>query len=332
MMKKTNKLFLTMCVAGSFALLFGSCKKNEDTQKVTINLPAFEEEVDGRAYIDFANGNKFMWNANDQILIYNLDNLETGNTSEKALYATDAAAEGRQLATFSYESGDPITAKKYGYFVFYPAAKAEAALLEGNYQTFTVPAEQTYTIDNGGTPTLDAAGMALACDLADLTDQFALKHIFGALKLWLTGSQNDKVTKIEVIDNRYNLSGNVTMKLHEVTMDQFQSIQTSFVGTEDPDNNWGFLTLWSEYKDQLGYSAEGEGKVMTLNCPEPVALDPEEMTLFPIGLRPGALKYGYTLKVYVEGQNDPYEFTYGNCGQKCIRPGVNKNIAVSLPY
>ena len=174
--------------------------------------------------------------------------------------------------------------------------------------------------------------MALACDLADLTDQFALKHIFGALKLWLTGSQNDKVTKIEVIDNRYNLSGNVTMKLHEVTMDKFQSIQTSFVGTEDPDNNWGFLTLWSEYKDQLGYSAEGEGKVMTLNCPEPVALDPEEMTLFPIGLRPGALKYGYTLKVYVEGQNDPYEFTYGNCGQKCIRPGVNKNIAVSLPY
>ena len=57
MMKKTNKLFLTMCVAGSFALLFGSCKK-EDVKEVVIDLPAFEEEVDGRAYIDFANGNK----------------------------------------------------------------------------------------------------------------------------------------------------------------------------------------------------------------------------------------------------------------------------------
>ena len=329
MMTKTTKLVLTMWVAGSFALLFGSCKKNEDTQKVTINLPTFEEEVDGRAYIDYANGNKFMWNGNDNIIVYNLD--QEGLASEKALYATDADAEGRQIATFSYESGDPITAKKYGYFVFYPAAKAEAALLEGNYQTFTVPAEQTYTIDNGGTPTLDAAGMALACDLADVNSQFSLKHIFGALKLRLTGYGN--VTKIEVIDNRYNLSGNVTMKLHEVTMDQFQSIQTSFVGTEDPDNNWGFMTLWSEYKDQLGYSAEGEGKVMTLNCPEPVALDPQEETLFPIGLRPGALKYGFTLNVYMEDDQEPYSFVFDrpewNYG---IKAGVNKNLVVSLPY
>lgn len=331
MMKKTNKLFLTMCVAGSFALLFGSCKKNEDTQKVTINLPTFEEEVDGRAYIDYANGNKFMWNANDQIVVYNLDNLEAGNTSEKALYATDAAAEGRQLATFSYESGDPITTKKYGYFVFYPAAKAEAALLEGNYQTFTVPAEQTYTIDNGGTPTLDAAGMALACDLADVTSQFSLKHIFGALKLRLTGYGN--VTKIEVIDNRYNLSGNVTMKLHKVNMTEFNNLQTIFVQSEDPENMATWIGAWSGYKSLLDYSAQGEGKVMTLNCPEPVALDPQEETLFPIGLRPGALKYGFTLNVYMEDDQEPYSFVFDrpewNYG---IKAGVNKNLVVSLPY
>ena len=85
MMKKSNKLFFTMCMVGGFAVLFGSCKKNEEADTVNIGLPAFEEEVDGRAYIDFANGGAFKWNASDQIMIYNLD-AQNGNNSEKAIY------------------------------------------------------------------------------------------------------------------------------------------------------------------------------------------------------------------------------------------------------
>ena len=71
-MKKTNKLFFTMCMAGAFALILGSCKKNEETTKVTVNLPAFEEEVDERAYIDFSNGNMFTWNGGDEMAMYRL--------------------------------------------------------------------------------------------------------------------------------------------------------------------------------------------------------------------------------------------------------------------
>ena len=262
MMKKTNKLFLSMCVAGSFALLFGSCKK-EDAKVVTVNLPAFEEEVDSRAYIDFANGNTFMWNANDEIVVYNLD--LNGATSEKAIYATNADAEGRARADFSYKSGDQITAKKYGYFAFYPVSKvADGPLGNENRETFTVTDTQTYTIDpSSQTPTVDPEAMALACDFNSMEEGFSLKPIFGNLRLRLTG--NGAVTKIEVIDNRYNLSGTVSMKLHEVTMGQFSDIQTAFIGTEDPDGNWGFMTLWNDYKNDLGYFAEGTGKMVTLN-------------------------------------------------------------------
>lgn len=330
MMKKTNKLFLTMCVAGSFALLFGSCKKNEDTQKVTVNLPTFEEEVDGRAYVDYANGRKFMWNANDQVVIYNLD--QQGVASEKAIYATDADAQGRALATFAYQSGDQLTAKKYGYFVFYPVDKvSDGALAEGNYETFTVPGTQNYTVDPAGYPTVDAAGMALACDLSALNSTFTLKHIFGALKIKMIGA--DAVTKIEVEDHRYNLQGTATMKLHEVSMDEFNTLQTIFVGNNDPESLVSWQGAWGDYKELLDYSAFGTGKVMTLNCEEPVELNTEEETLFIIGLRPGALKYGYTIKVYtVEGGEQPYVIESEDDWHYGIKAGVVKNLPVALPF
>lgn len=330
MMKKTNKLFLAMCVAGSFALLFGSCKKNEDTQKVMVNLPAFEEEVDGRAYIDFANGNRFMWNANDEIVIYNLD--EEGLTSEKAIYATDADAQGRSYTTFAYQSGDQLSAKKYGYFVFYPVSKvSDGPLAEGNYETFTVAPTQNYTIDPSGlTPTVDPEAMALACNLPSLDGQFTLKPIFGNLKIKLTGVQ--AVTRITVEDNRYNLVGNVTMKLHEVDMDEFTTLQTIFVSNDDPESMDTWLGAWGQYKETLDYSTQGEGKVVTLDCGQGVELNPEEETLFVIGLRPGALKYGYTIKVYTTDDEEPYVFESDENWHYGIKAGYNKNLTLSLPF
>jgi hypothetical protein len=329
MMKKTNKLFLAMCVAGSFALLFGSCKKNEEVKDVNVNLPAFEEEVDGRAYIDFANGSKFMWNANDQIMVYNLDNLEADNTSEKAIFATGAEAQGRQLATFHYQSGDQITAKKYGYFIFYPVSKvAEGPLEEGNVETFTVADTQTYTIDpSSQTPTVDPESMALACEVGSLQETFTLKPIFGNLRLRLIG--NGAVTKIEVIDNRYNLSGTVSMKLHEVKMNEFTTLQNMFVGNDDPESMDTWLGAWAAYKNTLGYSANGTGKMVTLNCPEPVELNENEQTQFIIGLRPGALKYGYVIKVYF-GDDDFVTFESGSDWHYGIKAGVNKNLVLSV--
>ena len=326
MMKKTNKLFLTMCVAGSFALLFGSCKKNEEVKEIAINLPAFQEEVDTRAYIDYGNSCHFMWNNNDEVAIYNLD--QAGVASEKAIFATTDDAEGRAQAVFT-NTGENLSAKMYGYFAFYPVAKVEADLQEGNYQTFTVPATQTYTVDPAGTPTVDPAGMALACELSSLEEGFTLKHIFGALRLKLTGAGN--VNKIEVEDARYNLAGNATMKLHEVNMTTFTELQTAFIGTEDPDNDVNFYGAWNEYKETLDWSAEGAGKVMTLNCTESVALS-EDGAYFVIGLRPGALKYGFTVRVYLDGENAPrvFDYTGNNNLHYGIKAGMTKNLTLNV--
>ena len=336
-MKKMNKLFFTMCMVGGFAVLFGSCKKNDETPSANINLPAFEEEIDGRAYIDFNNGNKFKWNGGDQVVIYNLDD-ENGNNSEKAIYQNTAGAEGQTTARFSYLSGDQLSAKKYGYFVFYPVDKVDPSvkLNENNYETFEVLATQNYT-KVGSVVTLDPAGMAMAVDINNLGTTFSLKHIFGVLKLRIKGEGT--VTSIEVEDSRYNLSGTVGMKLHEVKMATFTALQNNFIANADPDNYGPFINEWNNYRTLLGYTTQGGGKTMTLMCPEEgVALNSASETNFFIGLRPGALKYGFKVKVYLD-QVGPvvFDFTGANTGDYNydnphygIKAGIVKNFVLDM--
>lgn len=321
-----NRLFVAMVMAGSFALLLGSCKKDNTTVSVNAGLPQLEEELDGRAYVDITANNAIKWNANDQIVIFNLDN--TNGTSERGIYQTDANAEGKTTAHFDYASGDQLGAKKNGYFVFYPTDKVDnVALGVDNYQSFTVSPTQTYTLSPSNNPTVDPAGMATACTLNDLGGSFNLKHIFGVLKLRLKGTGN--VTSIVVEDKRFNLSGTVSMKLHAVDMDRFTTLQNYFIGTNDPDNNPTFMNAWNSYKTDLNYSAQGTGKTITLNCPN-VALNTSTETLFFIGLRPGALKYGYKIYVYTEGASQPVVFENDGSWNYGIKAGIIKNLALSF--
>ena len=325
-MKKMNKLFFTMCMAGGFALLFASCKKNEEAASTTINLPAFEEEVDGRAYIDFNGGNKFKWNANDQVVVYNLDNQD-GTNSEKAIYQNGDNAEGQATSVFTYASGDEITAKKYGYFVFYPANKvSQDALNELNYETFTVSDTQEYT-KVGDYSTVDSEGMAMAIDINSLSGTYSLKHIFGVLKLKIKGEGT--VNRIEVIDERFNLSGSVSRKLHEVKMDKFTSLQNAFIDIDEPMEDYTFSSAWERYKGELSYSAQGTGKMMTLDISNGIGLNGETETNFYIGLRPGALKYGFTVKVYLTEENEPYVFDY--TGDNNLHYGIKAGVIKGLP-
>lgn len=322
-MKRMNKLFMAMLVAGSFTLLLGSCKKNENVTKMTIGLPQFEEEYDGKAYIDITNSNSFKWNANDEVMVYNLD-AEDGTQTTKAVYATTANAEGQKTANFT---GDDLGAKKDHFFVFYPCAKivnGTSSLDKDNRETFSVSDQQEYTLVNGN-PTIDHAGMAMACETNNV-NSFTLKHIFGALKLRLTGEGN--VTSIVVEDKRFNLSGNVNMKLHEVYMDRFTALQNAFVSASDPYGDASFVSEWNSYKDQLGFNTQGGGKTITLNCPS-VQLSASE-TLFFVGLRPGALKYGYKIYVYTEGNEEPYVFENDATWNYGIKAGIIKNLVINL--
>lgn len=322
-MKKMNKLFVALFVAGSFAMLLGSCKKNDTASTMNIGLPQFEEEMEGRAYIDITNSNSFKWNANDQVMAYNIDAAD-GTQTVKGIWSTNASAEGKASAFFT---GPDLGSKKDHYFVFYPTAKVasgEGPLDENNYETFTVSDQQDYTLVKGK-PTIGHVGMAMACETQKVSS-FTLKHIFGALKVKLTGT--GKVTKIVVEDKRFNLSGSATMKLHAVDMEKFTVIQNYFIGADDPYTNASFVNEWNSYKNSLSYSTQGGGKTMTLNCPS-VQLSSTE-TLFFIGLRPGALKYGYKIYVYTEGANEPQVFENAADWHYGIKAGVIKNLALSL--
>lgn len=327
-MKKTN-LFVAVLVAGSFAMLLGSCKKNETESDIIISLPQYQEEMNGRAYIDINDNNSFKWNANDEVMIYNLDEGDD-LTGVRAIYQTTAEAEGMASARFRLAAGETaLGAKKdAGYFVFYPVDKvADNASFDGLYQTFTVEDTQDYTTVGEDVPTIDPEGMGMACPLTKLGGSFELKHIFGGLKLNVQGDAT--VTSIEVEDNQFNLAGKVAMKVNAVDMNTFSGLEQQFIAQENPYENTTWMQAWSDYKDELGYQIlEEGGKVMTLDCGAGVQVT-NEGKYFLIGLRPGALKYGFTIRV-TTADGTVHEFVSGDSWHYGIKAGILKNVSLNL--
>lgn len=323
-----SRFFSVACLAGSMILLASSCNKNEDTKQVTINLPQMEEEADfdgDRMYIDFNQGNTYKWNGNDDVMFYNLD-AEDGTQTIKAIYTTNASAEGQTNAVFT---GDDLGAKKDHFFAFHPVsmlANGDAALDVDNFETFTVLDEQTYTLI-GGKPTVDPSAMACACETDDISS-FKMNHIFGVLRLKLKGVKT--VQRLELIDNKYNLSGNVTLKLHEVNMTTFSNLMTAYASDYNNTNNTQLTPEdLAAYLQQLGYSSEPEGKKITLDCGNGVALSQTTQTHFFFVLRPGALIDGFKVNVFfTDGTNDAIEYPNHNTAQ-CIKPGVIKSCGPS---
>ncbi len=320
-MNKMSRFFSVACLAGSMVLLASSCNKNEETSQVTINLPQMEEEADfdgDRMYIDFNQGNTYKWNGNDEVMFYNLDAAD-GTQTIKAIYTSGAGAEGQTNAIFT---GDNLGAKKDHFFAFHPVsmlANGDAALDVDNFETFTVDNEQQYTLVKGK-PTVDPSAMACACE-TDNVKSFKMNHIFGVLRLKLKGVKT--VQSLELIDNTHNLSGNVTMKLHEVNMATFSNLMNAYAS--DYNNTELTPEDLAAYLQQLGYSSEPEGKTITLDCGDGVALSETTQTHFFFVLRPGALIDGFKVNVYfTDGSNDAIEYPNHNPAQ-CIKAGVIKS-------
>lgn len=353
-MKKTYRMLCMMGMAAVLAFMSSSCKKNEQNSEITIMVPAFEEVMGdpseaSRAYIDFTDQNKFKWNAYDEVMVYNIDATEGTNT-KKAIYRAKANAEDKETTKLYFYDGTQPGTKMDHFFIFYPTCKivnGTAGLDKDNFETFEAPAIQNYTLesrtnDAGVTiefPTLDHESMAMACEVNKLTQAFTLKHIFGAMRIRLFGVEGTMVDKIEVIDNDFQLTGTVAMKLHEVNMETFQGL-----GSLESYNlanlaNGTFLEAWNTYRTQLGYFPQPTGKTLTLNCitaerPNGVELNTLAETNFYLSLRPGALINGFTIKVYYNGNAEPQVITKYNTPNDnyCIRAGVCTSFAPQEIY
>lgn len=313
-MKRNFRLFCTMCLAGTLAFFASSCKKNEEKQTVRVMLPEFEEAAalpgeEDRAYINFNDG-KFYWNANDKVMLYNVDN--TGETTVKAVYATDESAEGQQLTGFFHYSGPQIGEKKDHYFVFYPVQRVGdgsnelASLGTQNRETFNVPAVQHYSYDVNHNPTVDPNSMALATEIWRLNQDFKLQHIFGVCRLRLKGT--GKVTSIDIMDNYLNLVGTVQLKLHKVQMNTLDDYAQNYKVDDVQNTNSAYYIQLYSYLHEMGYAPvpAANGNVVTLDCTTAdgggVQLNTSTYELFYISLRPGAFVDGFKFVVhYTQG-------------------------------
>jgi len=320
-----KRVFKTVCLIAMVGLLAVSCKKKEEeSAKFTMNFgetsgfqagPSFDGS---KAYFDPTDGYKFKWNAGDEVVIYNLASDYTQSNSEIFTAATDGAR-----VVFE---GSPIGSRKdIGYFVFYNADKAHRDLKELNTETFEVKRTQTYD------PTCyaDPHALVAACTTEESGDghasAFTVNHIFGYLNVAIGGFNTGiTVDSIVVTDNKWNLTGQLDLRLPEVNASQFNTLLNMLETGNDED---AYINALNDYLHTLGYNAYGnQSKSIKLDCLG-AAVPYHAWKYFFISLRPGALYKGFSVDVYLTG-NDDLHIDVPASKNWLIKPAYFRNLYV----
>lgn len=339
-MKRVARFFGLFCMVGAVALTT-SCKKKETNTSINVGAPQMTEVVmeGDRAYID--EGWRFMWHGGDEIMVYNLD-TDASKSRMSVFHNTNPVGVATKLATFQGEDvGDPLN-REYRYF--YPinmVSKDLTELRNENRQTFTVSDTQDYYLFEESDPycMIDPLAMPMSINTNDLHEYAMLKHMFGVGRFLFKTARNQYVTveQIELTDNFWNLTGTLSVKLHEVDTTQLWQLWNEYNGdvTAEP-----FATHFATYAvGRMGYLPNPTGKTITMNCTHASFDDPTQMegivleagrlsTEFNFVLRPLALSEGFTLKltgVYGDDMT-PYELNIDRYAQPnldyAIKPGI----------
>ena len=237
-----KKVFRALCLIAMVALVATSCKKNEETKSIAVNIGEVagyqsNPDFDGaKAYFDPNDGYKVKWNQGDQIMVYN---LSTSNPSESECARFEAQQGGSGHAQFALADGESMGSKKDQIFVFFQADKAERKVgaLKGNTETFEVLPTQTYDATYKMDP--NAMVMASISDYAaNNLGTFNMQHIFGFVNIGVAHNKPSTaitVDKIVIRDAAWNLTGELDLKLPEVDPQEFTSLmnQLETYGPED---------------------------------------------------------------------------------------------------
>jgi hypothetical protein len=339
-MKKTVKMIGMACLLGAFAFLGSSCKKNNnDTTSVKMTMPVVTVTNidDSKAYIDYSDGNKMKWNADDQIMYYNLAPVYTKSVRNVfTLYQGIDEYQGYfsgGVMGASLAEGNP----NLGFYAFYPASKVEAYELgPNNSQEFEVPASQNYNED-----CMDPTSLVMAAKGFAPNEGGNFKHIFGFANLRLKGTR--KVERIIITDNKFNLNGNITIDLPAVNSDALSTAVNDLAdNTKDYTTTWNTIEGLLHGEGSMNYTSDPGDKTMTLECGG-IQLKSDQYTNFIVSLRPGALHQGFTVTVeYTSGtpaSETFYKYNPDNAGYAfgtrlqyprgfCVKPGnlMNYNV------
>lgn len=333
-----KKIFRGVCMLAVVALAFTSCKKNNE-QKEGIRFSGVTEAFvvtdldEERAYISSNGNTNTFFEANDQIMVYNL-NSEDATLTNYGIYWTDKP--GHKVDWY-YSSGTVINHNpvETNLFAFYPAEIVNnARLWEGeNEAMFEIVDHQEYR-KYGGSVVLPKTTLAMAArdTVANGVDEkeFQFRNIMGGLWLRLTDSQSRTITSIEYEDNTFFITGRVHLKIDKVDPTVLTNLLNNY---GKPGNDVAIANYVSEagyYVDDA--NAALKGKTITLNCGENgVKLNPTTPENFMITLRPLALYGGCKITFnFTEGEPLVYSYAGGTPTQRMIMPNTLRKMTRNL--
>jgi hypothetical protein len=314
------------------ALAFTSCKKNNNESKAVAFHGSVERFVevnqDGefeRMYIDQELNTFF--EEGDMFGVYCI--TEFGSSS--GMYQLN---EGYLQPVYGLTNVASDFEGEGAYYAFYPGENA-LSFTPGtttNLGVYRLDATQTYRgpRESNGVQVAQmpekAVYMAAKDEEAHAFNQcfFPFRNIMGALSLRLYSPEGQIVKSIAVKDNKFNLVGDVTLRVNEVDPVYMTTLFRNY-----NENDPAYMAELAEYlgPDHLNYSLGGDVRnTVVMDCgAEGVELGttPAEATRFLIVLRPLALLEGGEITITFD---DNTTKTFTSTKDNRISPNVIRNI------
>jgi hypothetical protein len=206
-MKKVVRM-LGLCAL--VALAFTSCKKNDNTNKVTFKATITQPVADERTIIN--SGNSVVWVEGDEIQVFD----ENGNTTDEPFVATLTGDE--RVATFTGDATFLANINEADtYTAFYPVQTYNPT--EGTVTMNAVPYEQTYVPRSQGRIMTDLFPMTAT---NDDEGNFVFSSDAGTLRISLFSTDETPfyVKRIEIISNSQEDMVNGTLVYNNVTREK----------------------------------------------------------------------------------------------------------------
>lgn len=251
-MKKVTRILGMACMVGLLAFT-SSCKKNQDTAEgssVEIAVPDAMVFDDGdRAYI--TTGGRFLWNAGDEIVVYNLSDQYA-----QSMRNVFHSISGNNVPKAKFAGPSVGPKKLYGYRYFFPTEMIDWEINDGdgdledhNREHFVVSHTQNYSkyTDGGHVASImDPNAMPMACDPVEITSNTAmLAHIFGVASVQMRAEVGEDIyiKQVKLTDHMMHLWGKCSVCLHNVTEAQLNSLWAKYFNHQDEQ----FYQLFNSY-------------------------------------------------------------------------------------
>lgn len=299
-----NRIAKSVCMIAVMALAFTACKKNDTGARTLVfngtteQMIVVDEDPGAKVYLD--NKNKIRFEPYDLITIINIQDTTDGSgVTTAGTFMVDAnknwVEQGNNI--------DWTTQPNGAFFAYYPGGAGYTNLDSLNFNnrvTFTLVGVQNYEANADGTPKVPKNAFYIAAKDGthnNLNDaSFKFKSICGILSLRLYSPSGKTIKQIEVVDNAFNITGEVSMKIHEVDPDYMTYLFNNYDWTVP-----AYVTNLTNYMQRIGYFVDPDhcSKSVKLDCGSGVSVGTyaDAAKEFYIVLRPLALSKGSQLNI-----------------------------------